>query len=108
MVGGETQERSFRLLKPDGILVSVVSPLPEESRPGGRRSVFFLVDVTTARLNTLTNSSTAANSRLPLVRSCLLRKPDRLTKCSAVRRTHAAKSFSQCRTSANNGQRSRS
>jgi NADPH:quinone reductase-like Zn-dependent oxidoreductase len=72
MVGGETQERSFRLLKPDGILVSVVSPLPEESRPGGRRSVFFLVDVTTARLNTLTQLfdsgelQAAAGSVLPL------------------------------------------
>ena len=29
-VGGETQQRSFRVLKPGGILVSVVSPVPEK------------------------------------------------------------------------------
>jgi NADPH:quinone reductase-like Zn-dependent oxidoreductase len=51
-VGGETRERSFRLLKPDGILVSVVSPEPSPGRPGVR-SVFFYVEVTTVRLNTL-------------------------------------------------------
>ena len=50
LVGGETQNRSFRVLKPGGILVSVVSPPP---RPAGFRSVFFLVDVTTTRLRTL-------------------------------------------------------
>jgi len=55
LVGGETQQRSFGVLKPGGILVSVVSPFPENGvRTDGLRSVFFLVDVTTARLNTLT------------------------------------------------------
>jgi NADPH:quinone reductase-like Zn-dependent oxidoreductase len=55
MVGGETRDRSFLVLKPGGILVSVVSPIPEKpARPHGVRSVFFLVDVTTSRLNTLT------------------------------------------------------
>ncbi len=52
-VGGDTQRRSFAVLKPGGILVSVVSPVPEQQRPDGLRSVFFLVDVTTARLNLL-------------------------------------------------------
>lgn len=46
-VGGETQRRSFRVLKPGGILVSVISPPPQLA---GFRSVFFLVDVTAARL----------------------------------------------------------
>ncbi len=50
-VGGETQHRSFRVLKPGGILVSVISP---PGQPPGFRSAFFLVDVTTARLSTLT------------------------------------------------------
>lgn len=51
LVGGETQRRSFAVLRPGGILVSVVSPFPE--KPPGLRSVFFLVDVTTERLVTL-------------------------------------------------------
>ncbi|HTZ73444.1 MAG TPA: NADP-dependent oxidoreductase [Candidatus Aquilonibacter sp.] len=49
-VGGETQQRSFRVLKPGGILVSVISPPLQHA---GFRSVFFLVDVTAARLSTL-------------------------------------------------------
>jgi NADPH:quinone reductase-like Zn-dependent oxidoreductase len=52
-VGGPTLERSLLTLKSGGILVSVVStdPLPQRSDV---RSVFFYVEVTTARLNILT------------------------------------------------------
>jgi NADPH:quinone reductase-like Zn-dependent oxidoreductase len=54
-VGGDTQPRSFRALKPGGILVSVVSPVPEATQKRfGIRAAFFYVDVTTARLNTIT------------------------------------------------------
>ena len=49
-VGGETQHRSFRALKPNGILVSVISPPPQLP---GFRSAFFLADVTATRLDTL-------------------------------------------------------
>jgi NADPH:quinone reductase-like Zn-dependent oxidoreductase len=49
-VGGETQQRSFRALKPGGILVSVISPPAQHT---GFRSEFFLVDVTATRLDTL-------------------------------------------------------
>ncbi len=49
-VGGEPQQRSFRVLNPGGILVSSVSPPPQAE---GFRSVFFLVDVTTTRLEKL-------------------------------------------------------
>ena len=49
-VGGETQHRSFRVLKPGGILVSSVSPPPQSA---GFRSVFLLVDVTATRLGAL-------------------------------------------------------
>ena len=49
-VGGEMQHRSFRVLKPGGILVSSVSPPPQCA---GFRSVFLLVDVTATRLGTL-------------------------------------------------------
>jgi NADPH:quinone reductase-like Zn-dependent oxidoreductase len=53
-VGGDTQRRSFAVLKAGGILVSAVSPVPEQlPQPEGLRSVFFLVDVTTTRLNLL-------------------------------------------------------
>ncbi len=50
-VGGETMKRSLRVLKPGGILVSVVSEpgtLPPELQQ--IRAVFFLVDVTSSRL----------------------------------------------------------
>lgn len=54
-VGGDTRERSFRVLKPTGILVSIVSsPSTNESRPkNGAKEVFFIADVTTARLNAI-------------------------------------------------------
>jgi NADPH:quinone reductase-like Zn-dependent oxidoreductase len=52
LVGGETREKSVRALKQDGILVSVVSADPVSTR-SDVRSVFFYVDVTTARLNTI-------------------------------------------------------
>jgi len=72
-VGGETQERSLRVLKPDGILVSVVSPLPEAAQKRyGIRAAYFYVDVTTARLNEISrlfdNGKLATNvgSVLPL------------------------------------------
>jgi NADPH:quinone reductase-like Zn-dependent oxidoreductase len=55
MVGGDTQQRSLRVLKPDGILVSVASPVPEAiQKQYGVRTAFFYVDVTTARLNQIT------------------------------------------------------
>jgi NADPH:quinone reductase-like Zn-dependent oxidoreductase len=51
-VGGETRERSFSIVRQGGIVVSVQSPFPEGStQHPGIRSVFFLVEVTTARLN---------------------------------------------------------
>jgi len=51
MVGGDTRTRSFEVIKPGGILVSVVSNEP--APPRSIRSVFFLVDVTTERLEKL-------------------------------------------------------
>lgn len=54
-IGGEVRERSLRILSPDGILVSVASPIPPEmARRFGARAVFFLVEVTTNRLNAIT------------------------------------------------------
>ena len=54
MVGGETRDRSIHVLKRGGILVSVVSPIPESLKRPDIRTVFFLVEVTTGRLNALT------------------------------------------------------
>ncbi len=54
-VGGDTQQRSLGVLKPGGILVSVVAPVPDaEQERHGIRAVYFYVDVTTARLNRVT------------------------------------------------------
>lgn len=54
-VGGTTRERSFRVLKPGGILVSVVSPVSEETaKKYGVKAVFFYVEVTTDRLKHIT------------------------------------------------------
>ena len=51
-VGGDTQERSLRVLRSGGILVSAVSPVPEPvQRRYDVRTGFFYVDVTIARLN---------------------------------------------------------
>lgn len=51
LVGGETQAPSFSVLKPGGALVSTVSqPDQAAAERHGVRALFFLVDVTTARL----------------------------------------------------------
>jgi NADPH:quinone reductase-like Zn-dependent oxidoreductase len=54
-VGGDTCVRSIGVLKPGGMLVSVVSsPIPEDmAAKAGVRAVYFIVDVTTDRLNTI-------------------------------------------------------
>ena len=54
-VGGDTQQRSLQVLKPGGILVSAVSPVSEEAQKRyGIRAEYFYVEVTTARLNKIT------------------------------------------------------
>jgi NADPH:quinone reductase-like Zn-dependent oxidoreductase len=51
LVGGETQERSFAILKPGGLLVSAVSqPDQALAERHGVRALFFLVEVTTMHL----------------------------------------------------------
>jgi NADPH:quinone reductase-like Zn-dependent oxidoreductase len=56
LVGGETQERSLKIIKPGGILVSVVSkPIPRPADRKDIRAIFFLAEVTTARLDRITN-----------------------------------------------------
>jgi NADPH:quinone reductase-like Zn-dependent oxidoreductase len=54
-VGGDTCVRSIGVLKPGGMLVSVVSsPMPQDmAAKAGVRAVYFIVDVTTDRLNTI-------------------------------------------------------
>jgi NADPH:quinone reductase-like Zn-dependent oxidoreductase len=55
-VGGEARKRSFAIIKPGGILVSAVSePMPSRADSGNIRAVFFLVEVTTERLDRLTD-----------------------------------------------------
>src|SRR5215475_4711773 len=54
-VGGETQLRSLEVLKPGGILVSAVSPVSEATQKRfAVRTAYFYADVTTERLNKIT------------------------------------------------------
>ena len=54
-VGGDTQQRSLQVLKPGGILVTVVSPVPEPMQKRyGIQAAYFYVDVTTERLKRIT------------------------------------------------------
>ncbi len=55
-VGGEEAEHSLRALRRGGILVSIVSsPVPTDlAAKLGVRAVFFIADVTTSRLNSIT------------------------------------------------------
>lgn len=49
---GDTQLRSLQVLKLGGILISVVSPVPQSvQKRYDVRTAYFYVDVTTARLN---------------------------------------------------------
>jgi NADPH:quinone reductase-like Zn-dependent oxidoreductase len=51
-VGGDTQQRSLSILKPGGIIVSVVAPVPDVMQKRYRiRAAYLYVHVTTARLN---------------------------------------------------------
>jgi NADPH:quinone reductase-like Zn-dependent oxidoreductase len=44
-IGGETRERSWQVLKPTGILVTLPGPIPEsEAATYGRRGLFFIVE----------------------------------------------------------------
>jgi NADPH:quinone reductase-like Zn-dependent oxidoreductase len=50
-IGGETQDRSFAVLKPGGVLVSAVAaPDQQKAARHGVRALFFLVDVSAQRL----------------------------------------------------------
>jgi len=52
LVGGETQQRSFLVLRPGGKLISAVSPPDQErAKQHGVTAAFFLVEVTAERLH---------------------------------------------------------
>ena len=54
LVGGETQMRSFQVLRPGGKLISAVSqPDQDRAKSRGVTAAFFLVEVTTERLRTI-------------------------------------------------------
>ena len=54
LVGGETRERAAKAVKPGSIVVSATAMNPVTSR-SDVRSVFFYVEVTTARLDTISD-----------------------------------------------------
>jgi NADPH:quinone reductase-like Zn-dependent oxidoreductase len=77
-IGGETQQRSLGVLKPGGILVSVVSPVPDSAQTlYGIRAAYFYVDVTTARLNKISELFDTGKlvphvgTVLPLEKACI-------------------------------------
>lgn len=48
-IGGETRERSWQVLKPGGILITLPGPIPESEaathiKSGGKRGLFFIVE----------------------------------------------------------------
>jgi NADPH:quinone reductase-like Zn-dependent oxidoreductase len=50
-IGGDTQDRSFAVLKPGGVLVSAVAaPDQQKAARHGVRALFFLVEVSSRRL----------------------------------------------------------
>ncbi len=54
LVGGETQTRSFQILRPGGKLISAVSePDQQRAKDHGVTATFFLVEVATERLRTI-------------------------------------------------------
>jgi NADPH:quinone reductase-like Zn-dependent oxidoreductase len=57
LVGGETADRSYGVLKAGGVMVSAVvfEPSQQKARQYGVRTVFMLVDVTNERLAMITN-----------------------------------------------------
>jgi NADPH:quinone reductase-like Zn-dependent oxidoreductase len=62
LVGGEIRERSWAVVKPGGVLVSVVSPTEEAGRPGVR-GVFFVVEPDRAALSELARRIDAGELR---------------------------------------------
>lgn len=64
LVGGEVQARSFRVLKPGGVLVSAVAPPDQDlAERHGVDAHFFLVDVTTQRLDRIASLLAAGELR---------------------------------------------
>lgn len=75
-IGGAIQQKSLGVLKPGGILVSIVSAVPEAAQKQYRvRVAFFYAEVSTARLNKITELidagklSTEVGTVLPLERA---------------------------------------
>jgi NADPH:quinone reductase-like Zn-dependent oxidoreductase len=71
LVGGETQRRSFAVLRKGGALISTVSQPDEDlAKARGVRALFFLVEVTTARLDEIA-AAINANRLTPSVGTVL-------------------------------------
>jgi NADPH:quinone reductase-like Zn-dependent oxidoreductase len=92
-VGGDTQQRSLGVLKPEGILVSVVSPVPDATQKRyGVRAAYFYVQVTTARLDKIAelfDSGTLVTQVEQCFRWIRLALP---TRCLGARRIIVARS----------------
>lgn len=80
-IGGDTQERSWQVLKPGGILVSVVSPPPEAAAAAhGARGAFVFIHTSGAQLATIAQLIDQGRMR-PIIHTVL--------PLSQVRQAHA-------------------
>jgi NADPH:quinone reductase-like Zn-dependent oxidoreductase len=75
-VGGDTVDRSWKVLRPGGILVSITAPIPEATaREHGGRGLFFIVEPNRKQLDRLAGLIDAGSlkifvaARLPLARA---------------------------------------
>ena len=92
-IGGDVLDRSFAVIKPGGVLVSAVAtPNQEKAARHGVRAFFFLVEVTSRRLEQI-GALIDAGELTTSVGECF-RCPPRAspTRCSLASRTSAEKS----------------
>ncbi|QBD76404.1 NADP-dependent oxidoreductase [Ktedonosporobacter rubrisoli] len=70
-VGGETQERSWKVLKKGGVLISVANPpSPEQAKAHGVRSVWFIVEPNRQQLGQIAELIDAGHVR-PIIDTVL-------------------------------------
>jgi NADPH:quinone reductase-like Zn-dependent oxidoreductase len=94
-VGGETRERSWRVLRKGGVLVTIVSPIPPGvAEQHGARAVFFIVNGNRGQLDQI--STLVNEERLKPIIAEVFRSPAHVKPSSTVLvRTRLAKSYSR-------------
>lgn len=87
LVGGETQTRSWTVLRPGGVLVSIVSPPdPKKAAEHGARGTFFIVEPNHDELDAITRL--IENGRLAPVVDRVVALTETRNAYEALRRKH--------------------